>query len=154
MYVPCMDMQSPSELQAKIEERLRTIRILWAALFLSNGVYYVFTRFAEQPKNPTPDSTISLALLVIALSTIPVSLVFKKRALALSVQHQRIEIVQQAYIVACAINEAAALLGLVDFYVTGDRYYFALMIIAAFGQLLNFPRRQHLLDASFKSPTM
>jgi hypothetical protein len=62
--------------------------------------------------------------------------------------------VQQAYIVTWAINEVAALLGLMDFFLTNDRYYFVLLIIAALGLLLHFPRREHVVNAAFKSSVM
>jgi hypothetical protein len=37
--------------------------------------------------------------------------------------------------------------------VTGDRYYYMLFIIAACGQLLHFPKREHVINAAFK-PTI
>jgi hypothetical protein len=37
-----------------------------------------------------------------------------------------------------------------DRVVTGNRYYFVLLLIAAIGMLLHFPRREHLLAASYK----
>jgi hypothetical protein len=60
--------------------------------------------------------------------------------------------VQQAYIVAWAITEVGGLLGVLDFFTTGDRYYYLLFMIAALGQLLHFPRREHMLNAWGKSP--
>ena len=84
---------------------------------------------------------------------IPVSVAIKKRFLTQSVEQQQPQLVQQGYVIALAVTEVAALLGLLDFYLTGNRYYFLLLIIAACGQLLHFPRRQHVIDACFKNPT-
>ena len=64
---------------------------------------------------------------------IPVSVVIKKRFLTQSVEQQQLQLVQQGYVIAWAVTEVAALLGLLDFYLTGNRYYFILFIIAACG---------------------
>jgi hypothetical protein len=50
--------------------------------------------------------------------------------------------------VAWAITEVGALLGLLDFFKSADRYYYVLFLIAACGQLLHFPRREHVINAS------
>ena len=139
---------SPSELQFQIEQRLRTMRTLWGALFLSIVLYYLLTLFVVTPANP--NNTLSLTLVAAGLLAIPISVVIKKKFLTQSVELQRPQLVQQGYIIALAINEVSALLGMLDFFVTGNRYYFLLFIIAICGQLLHFPRRQHVIDASFK----
>ena len=143
---------SPQDLQLKIEPRIRTIRTLWIAMLLSIGIYYVFTLFIGQPKNSNPNSALSLMLVGIGLLTTLISVPIKKKFLARSVEEQRVELVQQGHIIAWAMTEVAALLGILDFFVTGNRYYYVLFLIAAMGQLLHFPRRQQLLDACFKNP--
>jgi hypothetical protein len=85
---------------------------------------------------------------------IPVAMVIKRKLLAQSVEQQRVPLVQQGYIIAWALTEVAAILGLLDFFATGNPYYFVLFIVAFCGQLLHFPRRQHVLDASFKNATL
>lgn len=130
------------------------MRTLWIAMVLSVGGYYFFTLVAaERSSEVSPNSTLSLAFVAVALLTIPVSFLVRKKFLTQSVDQQRPEIVQQGYIFALAIIEVGALLGLLDLFVTGNHYYFVPMIIAACGQLLHFPQRQHLLDACFKSST-
>jgi hypothetical protein len=129
------------------------MRILWAAMFLSIGFYYLFTLFAGLPPTATPSSTLSLLFVVVGLFMIAASFLFKKIFLTKSVEQQRTDLVQQGYIVAFAIAEVPALLGILDFFATGNRYYFVPMIISALGQLLHFPRRQHVVDASFNRPT-
>ena len=146
-------MQSSQDLQLKIEPRMRTIRTLWIAMLLSIGSYYVFTFFIGQPKNSNPNNALFLMLLGIGLLTTLIAVPIKKKLLAQSVEQQRVELVQQGYVIAWAISEVAALLGVLDFFLTGNRYYYVLFLIAAIGQLLNFPRRQDLLAACFKNPT-
>ena len=145
-------MQSPQDLQLKIEPRIRTIRTLWIAMLLSVGSYYVFTLFIGQPKNSNPNRALSLMLVGLGLLTTLISVPIKKKFLARSVEEQRVDLVQQGHITAWAMSEVAALLGILDHFVTGNRYYYVLFLIAAIGQLLNFPRRQQVLDACFKYP--
>ena len=146
-----MDMPSPEDLQYQIEQRLRNIRILWLGLFLSIGGYYVFTRLIQHPGEVETNSNLSLVFIAIALLTIPISFVIRSKILMQSVELQRSELVQQGYIIALAIIEVGALLGIVDYIFNGNPYYFVPMIVAACGQLLHFPRRQHVIDASFKT---
>lgn len=149
-----MDMPSPEDLQHQIEQRLRTIRVLWLGLFLSVGAYYAFTRLTPQPREVETNSTLSLVFIAVALLTIPISFVIKSKFLTQSVELQRTELVQQGYIISLAIIEVGALLGMLDHYSNGNPYYFVPMIIAACGQLLHFPRRQHVIDANFKTSTL
>lgn len=144
---------STNDSQFKIEQRIRTIRTLWIAMFLSVCIYYVFTLFVGQ-RSANHNNTLSLVLLAVGLSGTLLSFPIKKRLLTQSVNQQRVQLVQQGYIVAWAVTEVAALLGLLDFFATGNRYYYFLFIISACGQLLHFPKRQHVLDASFKNPTL
>ncbi len=142
---------SPQELQLKIEPRIRTIRTLWIAMLFSIVIYYVFSLFVGQPKNSNSNNALSLMLVGAGLLTTLISVPIKKKLLAQSVEQQRVERVQQGYIIAWALTEVAALLGLLDYLVTGNRYYYVLFLIAAIGQLLHFPRRQHVLAACFKN---
>jgi len=50
---------------------------------------------------------------------IPVSVPIKKRYLTQSVEQQQ-PLVQQGYVIAWAVTEVAALLGLLDFFITGS----------------------------------
>jgi hypothetical protein len=47
----------------------------------------------------------------------------------------------------------AAMLGVFDYFRSGNRYYYLLIIIAACGQLLHYPRREPFLHATFKTST-
>ena len=119
----------------------------------SVGMYFVFTLFIGHPKNSTPNNTLSLVLIGVGILSTLIAVPIKNQFLARSVEEQRVDLVQQGHIVAWAITEFAALLGMLDFFVTGNRYYYVLFIIAVIGQLINFPRRQQILDACFKNPS-
>jgi len=126
------------------------MRTLWFALLLSVGVYFGFTLFAVRKEGLQPNPTVSLTLLCIAMLTVLVAFVIKSKLLSKAMEQQNPGMVQQAYVMTWAITEVSALLGLLDFFLTNDRYYYFLLIIAALGLLVHFPRREHVVDAAFK----
>ena len=134
--------------QQNIELRLRTMRTLWVAMFVSIALYYGLTFFVTPPENTNPNSMLFLILVIVALSMTLISFLVKNKLLNQAIEQQRVQLVQQAYIVALALTEVAALLGLLYFFMTGDRYYPILFVIGACGQLLHFPRREHVINAS------
>jgi len=140
--------------QSKIELRIRTMRTLWIALFISIALYYGLTFVWKPNPNATPNSMLFLVLVVVALSMTLISFVIKNRLISRAIELQQPQLVQQAYIVALALNEVAALLGLLYFFMTGDRYYPVLFLIGACGQLLHFPRREHVMNAWPASPIL
>lgn len=138
--------------QMDIEQRMRTVRILWLCLLASVGLYYGFTIVSGRPENLEPNHTLSLALLAAGLSTTLISFLVKSKLVNRAIEQREVQQVQQGYIVAWAMSEVAALLGLLDFFLTSDPYFYALFIIAALGEILQFPRREHFENASFSSP--
>jgi magnesium-transporting ATPase (P-type) len=148
MNTPSANQSDP---QTSIELRIRTMRTLWFALLLSVGVYFGFTLFAVRKEGLQPNPTVSLTLLCIAMLTVLVAFVIKSKLLSKAMEQQNPGMVQQAYVMTWAISEVSALLGLLDFFLTNDRYYYFLLIIAALGLLAHFPRREHVVNAAFKS---
>lgn len=142
----------PAGAEINIEQRMRTVRILWLALLFNIGLFYFLTRVADRSQNLEPNNTVSLALLAVGLSTALLSFLVKSKIINRAIERRQVQQVQQGYIVAWAMSELPALLGLVDFFVTSDPYFYVLFIIAAAANLLHFPRREHFENASFKSP--
>jgi len=140
--------------QTEIELRIRTLRTLWFALLGSIGVYYGFTLVVERREGLESNPSLSLSLMCVAILMVLVAFVIKTKLLSKALEQQSTGMVQQAYVVTWAITEVAAVLGLIDFFLTNDRYYFVLLIIAALGVLLHFPRREHVVNAAFKSSVM
>ena len=130
------------------------MRMLWFGLLLTVGIYYGFTLVAERREGLEPNPSLSLTLICVAMVMVLVAFVIKSKLLSKALEQQNTGMVQQAYVLTWAINEVAALLGLMDFFLTNDRYYFVLLIIAALGLLLHFPRREHVVNAAFKSSLM
>lgn len=136
--------------QENIELRIRTMRTLWLGLFLSVVMYYLLTLFVKPPENVQPNEILFPVLVAIALPTILISVLVKHKIITRAVELQRVQLVQQGYIVALALAEIPALLGLLAYFATGNRYYPILFIISVCGQLLHFPRREHVINASFR----
>lgn len=132
-----------------IENRMRSMRTMWLAMLLSVPIYYVFTLISG-PREVTPNNTLSLAFIAIGASAVLVSFFLKSKLLTRAIDQQQVPLVQQAYVVGWALAEVPALLAMLDFFVTGDPYYYLPLIIALVGQLLHFPRREHVEQAAFK----
>ena len=128
------------------------MRTLWIGMLLSVGGYYAFALLKGRSENAVPNATLSLIFICVALSTTLISVFIKKTLVARAIEQQQVGLVQQAYIVAWAMCEVGALLGMLDFFVSGHRHFYILFIIAAFGLLLQYPRREHVINASPKSP--
>jgi len=138
--------------QANIELRLRTMRMVWISMFFSLGGFVVITILQKRSEDITPNPTLSLIFLLAGVSTTLISFLIRSKLLSRAVDQQQVALVQQAYIVGWAVNEVTALLGVIDFFVTGHRHYYILLIISALGLLLQFPRREPVTNAAFKSP--
>lgn len=128
------------------------MRTLWIAMILSIVGYFVFTLFKGPPADVEPNPTLSLALLGATVIATLVSFLPKNTLMNRAVERQEVQLVQQAYIVAWAMCEVGGLLGVLDFFLTRDRYYYVLLIIGVLGQLIHFPRREHVLQAAGKRP--
>jgi hypothetical protein len=142
----------PKRAQLNIEQRMRTVRILWFGLLASVAMYYLFTILAGRPENLARNDTFSLALLIGGVSTVLVSFLIKKKLVNQAIEQRQALHVQQGYLVAWVICEMAALLGLLDFFLTSHPHYYVLFIVAALGDLLHFPRREHFEQASGQYP--
>ena len=141
---------NPANPQVNIDLRMRTLRTLWLALMLSVVFYYVFTLFKGPSEELTPNKTLSIAFVGVGLLTILISFLIKSKLISRAIDQQQVPMVQQAYIVAWAMAEVPALLGMLDYFLTGNPYYYLLMIIAIAGKLLHYPRREHVESAGFK----
>jgi hypothetical protein len=75
----------------------------------------------------------------------------KSRLVERAIHEQKPGGVQAAMIVALAMCEVSALLGLFERFVYANREYLWLFLFAVGGMLLHFPRRGQLEAANFKS---
>lgn len=131
---------------ANIEERYRTLIVLWFAMCMSLAGYLAFIHFL--PVQPAANPKLTLALNTLGLIPVTASFLLKQLLLAKAVEKQEIPQVHAAYVLSFALCEVPALLALIDNRMTGSSYYYIGFAIGALGLLLHFPRKQHLLDAS------
>lgn len=150
--------QSDKDAQTN-DVRYRMMLTLWSAQLLSIGLLFSLSLFlgpqADPEINNAPGEQPSPVLIggLTAMGTLLVILSFavKRKFLAESVEKQRVDLVQKALVIACAMCEVSALLGLLEHFLIGNRDYYLLFLIAAIGTALHFPRREHLLSATYKT---
>lgn len=139
-------MQNTDLKTVTIDERYRTLFILWFAMLMSLVMYLVFIYLA--PVEPRPNQKITLLLNTVGLIPVAASFLVKQILMGKAAAAQQVQQVHSAYIVSFAMCEVAGLLGLLDHRLTGSKYYYIGFAIGGLGLLLHFPRKQHLLDAS------
>ena len=142
-------------MESNLDKRYQTLVVLWFALLMSIGMYFLFSvlvapRVINEPGNP------SRSLLIVALTALGTFLVIasfavKRKLLERSVEKQDVSLVQKSLVIACAMCEVSALLGLLEHFIIGNREYYLLFLLAAAGTALHFPRRIHLAAASYKN---
>ena len=135
--------------QINIENHHRTLLIIWLFLLMSVSGLFLMTLLV--PSKAEGDNTIvAIVSIAVGLSNVVLSFVLKQSFLAKSVAKQDLKLVVQAYIIALALCESAALFGLLVHFASGSIYYYVPFAIGAIGMLLHFPKKQHISDASFK----
>jgi cytochrome bd-type quinol oxidase subunit 2 len=141
--------------QIDLNKRYQTMLVLWFALLMSVVMYFLLSLFvAPEIRNKFGEpgnSLLMVALPALGMVLVVASFAVKRELLERSVTRQDVNSVQKAMILACAMCEVAALLGLLGRFTLGNREYYLLFLLAAGGIALHFPRRRHLEAASFKS---
>lgn len=138
-----------------LNKRYQTMIVLWFALLMSVATYFLVSLFVaprtiSEPNNP-PSSFVMFALTGLGTFLVIISFAVKNKLLQRSVEQQDIGLVQKALVIGCALCEAGALLGLVEYFIVGTREHYLLLAIAAGGIALHFPRRSQLEAASYQS---
>jgi hypothetical protein len=129
-----------------IDQRYRTLIILWFGIFMSLVIYLVFIHFL--PAKVVPNQKLTLLLNSLGLIPVATSFLIKQVLLGRAIESQAVQQVHAAYIIAWALCEIAGLLAFIDSRVTGSPYYYLGFAVGGLGLLLHFPRKQHLLEAS------
>jgi len=138
-------------MEGDLNRRYQTMLTLWFALLMSIVIYFVFIQFSApaqaDPANP-PNSILIVGITGLGTLFVIISFVVKRKLLERSVEKQDAFLVQKAMILACALCEVAALLGLLERFLLGNREYYLLFVVAIAGDLFHFPRRSQLEAAS------
>lgn len=138
-----------------LDKQYQTLIVLWFALLMNIGVFFVVSVFiAPATANESgehPSSFLTITLTALGTFLVLGSFAVKQKLLRRSVETQNTTLVQKALVVACAMCEFSALLGLLERFIVGNRAYYLLFLLGAVGTALHFPRRSQLESASYKS---
>ncbi len=115
-----------------------TNRILWAGMASSLIAFYVITQVV--PPGRTDGSILNIALPVLAIVDLGLSFVIPR--LLVQVREQPVAGTRGALLLALAICESVALMGLILHITTGWPYAWTLFVLGGIGMLLHFPRRE------------
>ena len=138
--------------QPNVDARYRIMLIIWFALLSAVGLYFVVAQLVQPLEvDSAQNKMLTVILSGLGAFLVVVSFAVRQKFLKQSVERQEIALVQTGFIIAVAMCEAGALFGLIDLMVTGNGYYFVVMMIGAWGILFHFPRRDHLLGATYKN---
>ena len=142
-------------MEANLDKRYQTLFVLWFALLMNIGVFFLVSmfvapRFRNETGNP-PSSLFTITLAAVGALLVIVSFAVKGKLLERSVETQDVSLVQQALVIACAMCEVSAVLGLVERLIFWGPEYYLLFLFAGAGMALHFPRRSHLEAATYKS---
>lgn len=138
---------------AGVEKRLRTMRILWAVFLVTVGLLALVPYLALGDREEgdavfAADFPAVYVFLAAGLALVAASFVAKRSFFAKAERERRVEPVQTGLIIALALCEMAAQLGLAALFLLADSDAYYLFALAAVGQLLHFPRREPLLAAT------
>ena len=134
-----------------LETRLRTLRILCVAFLMNIGLIALFGFFSLRSRDAAEkgadNPTMLAAMAVVACLSVAVSFLIKGRFYAQAAVRGEPTRAHQGFIIAVALCEVSALLGLVGLLVTLNKYAYLLFALGALGQMLHFPRRDELAAA-------
>lgn len=114
--------------------------IVWAALAMSVVLYFVITKTVLQPPAERNES-LAWILAAMGIAALAASFVLKNLFLARAAAQRSAAVLRTAFLLAFALAEVPALMGMVAFLVTGWEYSWVMFVIAAIGFGLHFPRR-------------
>ena len=123
---------------AKVQYRQRLM--VWFVMVVSLGMYLVVMRLAP-PAEPKENPGLVTSLMVAAIAMVAMSFLVKSRLSGGAQLQQRPRQTDIAHIIPLVMCEAAALFGLVVWFVTGSiqGYYFVLLGLV--GMLFHYPKR-------------
>lgn len=140
-------------MEIEIGKRHQTLLILWFAMLMNIGILFLVAFIAAPQTNGSASKLLTFALAALATFLVGISFAVKRKFLARSVEQQDLSLVQKGLVVAWAICEVSAMIGLLERFLIGNRDYFVLFLLAAIGIALHFPRRDDLLAANYRTPS-
>lgn len=135
-----------------IDDRYRSMLILWSGQIGSVVLFFVVTQVSTVGEREA-NKILSFVLAGLATFTAIVSFVVKSKLLERSIEKQDVALVQTAYTTSCALCEFPALLAVVEYFILPGKDYLLLFLVSFVAMALHFPRKSHLLAASYKDPS-
>jgi hypothetical protein len=145
-----METISPQEMESRVAARYMTFLILWFAMLMSVTIFFFIAWIVGGQGTPNPNPVMSYALLAGGFSIVTASFVLKQQLVRKAIDNTDVAALQSAQIIAMALCESAALLGLLDRFTTASPTSWFLFAIAALGMLAHFPKKDHVRAASYK----
>jgi hypothetical protein len=137
-----------------LNKRYQTLVILWFAMMMNIVIFFLIALFVAPQSDGSPaNSLVMFALAGLATFLVVMSFAIKRKLLERSVVNQDVSMVQKALVVACAMCEAAALLGLLERFMMKTNDFYLFFFVAAVGTALHFPKREQIEAASYKGPS-
>jgi F0F1-type ATP synthase membrane subunit c/vacuolar-type H+-ATPase subunit K len=122
------------------EAEYRFSLTLWVVMLISIGMYYVVIRMVT-PEQPSDNPILVRILLVgscgLAVASFAIRKLFESRARVANQSSIR----RTGFLLALVLSEAAALFGLVVWFVTGSPQYYLFLLIGGGAMVLHFPTR-------------
>jgi hypothetical protein len=122
--------------------------IIWGVQVFSLALLFAVTQIIKPATPGEPNQSLLLVFAALALSTFSFSFVLKAQFISRAAAQRRPDLVTTGYILAYALCEACAVLGIAARFATGAREAIYFFVAALVGFLLHFPRRRHIDDAS------
>jgi uncharacterized membrane protein len=141
-----------------VEQSYRTLFVIWFALLNSQLMLLVVLYFAKPEifrfdfskpllgENPA----MIIAFAILGVSAFLLSFIQRNKLFKKAIAEQKVPLLQNALIVACALCEATSLFGICLAFGFDYSYFFLWFALGILGTILHFPRRDNLFDASYK----
>src|SRR4029453_19474587 len=111
-------------MEIDLNKRYQTMLTLWFALLMSVGIYFVIAKFAGSSRETGPNSLPIVAINSLGAVLVLMSFVVKRKLLKRSVETQNVVLAQKAVLLACAMCESCALLGVLERFAFGSRDFY------------------------------
>jgi F0F1-type ATP synthase membrane subunit c/vacuolar-type H+-ATPase subunit K len=136
----------------------QTMVVIWAALLTSQFMLILvvfltkrelFTFNFDAPA-VNENMIVIAALGVVAVTSVGMSFVFRKKFRDQAIAEQKKELLQSGLIVAMALCEASSLFGLLLAFAFNYQYFFLWFMLGIVGMILHFPKFGDILSATYK----
>ena len=141
-----------------IEQIYRNHLILWSVVLMSQFIFLAVV-FIVKPELLKFDFSKPLldenAVLIIALAffgviNLVLSFVIRAQFAKMAIAEQNVSLLQQGIIIGLAFSESVGIFGVILAFIDNYQYFFIWNALAILAIILHFPRRQNLLDVTYK----